>query len=121
MPYDPICVQVGKNIRRLRDLEHVTQAELGEALGVSFQQIQKYEKGANRISVPMLYQVKNVLGCTWADLLAGLDDDAAAAEDPSFARLQGVVYRMSRAVQAIKSPDLQERLIYLAQGLAAGS
>lgn len=53
--------QIGKNITLLRKLKKLTQKDLSEALGVSFQQVQKYEKGTNRISASRLYEVARVL------------------------------------------------------------
>lgn len=47
---DPIDVQVGARLRALRKMRKPTQSELAGALGLSFQQVQKYENGANRIS-----------------------------------------------------------------------
>ena len=64
-----IDLHVGGRIRALRNLKKITQDELGEALGVSFQQIQKYEKGMNRVSGGRLLQIAAVFGCEAADLL----------------------------------------------------
>lgn len=53
---------IGRQIRHLRNQKKVTQEKLGEVLRVSFQQIQKYERGANRISAGNLYTVAQFLG-----------------------------------------------------------
>jgi len=52
-----IDIHVGKKIRELRNLAGVSQSALAEALNVSFQQIQKYETGANRVSASKLFEV----------------------------------------------------------------
>jgi len=52
---------IGKNIRLARKTKGISQAELGEALGISFQQIQKYERGANRISASKLHMMSRLL------------------------------------------------------------
>ncbi len=57
----PIDVQVGSRIHMGRVLLGLNQTELGEALGVTFQQIQKYEKGTNRISASRLFDLSHVL------------------------------------------------------------
>lgn len=54
---------IGLRIRQRRMEQKVSQAELGAALGVSFQQIQKYEKGVNRVSGVRLVQLAKVLDC----------------------------------------------------------
>jgi transcriptional regulator with XRE-family HTH domain len=51
---------------------HMSQAELGQELGVSFQQIQKYEKGVNRISAARLYEVCQVLDVPVASVFEGI-------------------------------------------------
>lgn len=55
-------IELGKRIRLRRVEQKISQAELGEKLGVSFQQVQKYEKGANRIGASRLFDLSHVLG-----------------------------------------------------------
>lgn len=59
---DPIDVHVGTRIRHQRTAQQISQTKLGNALGVSFQQIQKYESGVNRIGASNLYRVSQALG-----------------------------------------------------------
>lgn len=54
--------QIGQKIRQIRKSWGLSQLELAERIGISFQQIQKYEKGATRISVTRLYQISEALG-----------------------------------------------------------
>ncbi len=54
---DPIDVKMGAVVRNRRAQLGITQAQLGEHCGITFQQIQKYEKGSNRISVSMLFKI----------------------------------------------------------------
>lgn len=54
LTYHPIEREVGRRIRQLRRRVGVSQAELADAIGLSFQQLQKYETGANRISISTL-------------------------------------------------------------------
>lgn len=58
---DPIDIAVGERIKIRRRLLGISQIELGQALGVSFQQIQKYEKGTNRVSASGLQRMAAVL------------------------------------------------------------
>ena len=54
---DVVDVHVGRRVRQIRLLKNLTQEELGEKIGVSYQQVQKYETGANRISASRLYRI----------------------------------------------------------------
>ncbi len=66
---DPIDVEVGINMRQARRAKGMSQTELGEALGVSFQQVQKYERGANRVCASVLVKAAQSLGVSVMDLL----------------------------------------------------
>ncbi len=68
---------VGSRVRMRRMLVGMSQEKLGEALGITFQQIQKYEKGTNRISASRLQQIASVLGVTISYFYDGLP-----AEEP---------------------------------------
>ena len=59
---NPIDVHVGNRVRMQRMLVGMSQEKLGEHLGLTFQQVQKYEKGSNRVSASKLYQMAQVLG-----------------------------------------------------------
>jgi transcriptional regulator with XRE-family HTH domain len=58
---DPVDVAVGERVRALRQACGLTQGQLGREVGVTFQQIQKYERGANRISASMLVRISRTL------------------------------------------------------------
>lgn len=76
---------IGQNIRKLRMLRGMSQEKLGDALGLTFQQVQKYEKGTNRCSGGRLYELTVILQCGVLDLFAGVSDDAAnkrTVDDP---------------------------------------
>lgn len=57
-----VDTEVGKRIKKRRQQLRISQTALGVAVGVSFQQIQKYERGSNRVSSSILYQVAQILG-----------------------------------------------------------
>jgi len=59
---NPIDVHVGARLRQCRTLMGLSQEKLGEAVGITFQQLQKYERGANRISASRLFNLSQVLG-----------------------------------------------------------
>lgn len=58
---DPVDIHVGRRLRARRTLLGMSQGGLGEALGVTFQQVQKYERGANRMGSSRLYRISKVL------------------------------------------------------------
>lgn len=74
-----IDVHVGSRIRMRRQLINMSQERLGELLGITFQQVQKYEKGANRISASRLFYTAKTLGVPvqfFFDGLPGLEGEA---------------------------------------------
>ena len=76
----PVDVHVGKRIRHRRWLIGMTQQQLAEQVGIKFQQIQKYETGANRVSASRLWDIADSLGVPVSFFFEGLQDgDKAAA------------------------------------------
>ena len=71
---DGVNKQFGARLRMCREAAGKSQTEVGEALGVSFQQVQKYENGATSISLNRLFDVAAYLRITMIKLLDGLDD-----------------------------------------------
>ena len=68
----PLDVELGRGVRAAREKAAVTQIRLAETLGVTFQQVQKYESGKNRLSVARLFSIANALNISAESLLAGL-------------------------------------------------
>ncbi len=78
-----IDVHVGSRIRMRRQLVSMSQEKLGELLGITFQQVQKYEKGTNRISASRLYYASKILGVpvqAFFEDLPGSEGDAGFNE-----------------------------------------
>lgn len=75
---DPVDVYVGAQVAKRRQLLGYNQSDLGRALGLTFQQIQKYEKGSNRISASKLFAIAAFLGCAIGDLFPAQDGEVAA-------------------------------------------
>ncbi|GGB00065.1 hypothetical protein GCM10011491_30390 [Brucella endophytica] len=72
---DAIDQAVGVNLRRIRNVRGISQEKLGESVGITFQQIQKYEKGTNRIAASRMVQFAAVLKCGIPDFFAGIGSD----------------------------------------------
>jgi transcriptional regulator with XRE-family HTH domain len=75
---DPVDVYVGAQIRAHRKRKGVSQELLSQALGVSFQQVQKYENGTNRVSASMLSRTAHALGIGVERLFPSIDREGAA-------------------------------------------
>jgi len=76
----PVDVHVGRRLRMRRAQLGMSQTTLGDKLGITFQQIQKYERGANRVSASMLYDITRVVGTEIAYFFEDLPDvDIAGA------------------------------------------
>ncbi len=77
-----IDVYVGKRMRMRRTILGMSQADLGKALGLTFQQIQKYEQGANRIGSSRLYDLSTILGVPVTYFFDGMGEGAETNELP---------------------------------------
>lgn len=74
---DRTDIHVGKNIRSLRIIKGHSQKTVAEAIGVSFQQVQKYEEGKNRISASTLYKFSKFFEVNMSDFFWGLEDEVS--------------------------------------------
>ena len=94
----------------------MSQTALGEELGVTFQQIQKYERGINRISGSTLVRLGRVLAVPAGSLLG---DDEKAEDAPPWAYLMksGVAETID-ALASVKSPQIRRQIVALARALA---
>ncbi len=72
----PVDVHVGKKIRQRRWLTGMTQQQLAEQVGIKFQQIQKYETGANRVSASRLWDISDALDVSVSFFFEGLESKA---------------------------------------------
>jgi transcriptional regulator with XRE-family HTH domain len=76
---DPIDVHVGSRVRLRRTLLGMSQEKLGDALGLTFQQIQKYERGANRIGSSRLFKLSQILDVPVSFFFDDMPDDVQKA------------------------------------------
>lgn len=76
-PPHPVDLHVGSRIRIQRKTLGVSQSTLAETLGLTFQQVQKYERGANRVSASKLFEIANTLQVSIAYFFEGLEQTAA--------------------------------------------
>ena len=128
---DSIDVEVGRRVRVERIARGLSQTELADKIGVTFQQVQKYESGVNRISMGRLTRIARLFGVDVTDLLgAGRRRTPVAAIDPSeraksseTMRMLGRIgaMRLLRAFVAIpaKPPLLRESIVQMVEGIAS--
>ena len=80
-------VLIGKTIRARREKLGMTQATLASHIGVTFQQVQKYERGANRVSAAAMLKVAHALQCSVADLYDDPDPKGTSASERTILKL----------------------------------
>jgi transcriptional regulator with XRE-family HTH domain len=106
---------IGARVRSLREGRRMSQTTLGAAIGVSFQQVQKYERGANRIAASTLFQIARILGVSPSDFFEHLQPGSDAVEasrlsDPETRTLLQGFARIRSAKVRGKIVDLVETL-----------
>jgi transcriptional regulator with XRE-family HTH domain len=110
-------IELGKRIRLRRVEQRISQSELGDSLGVSFQQVQKYEKGVNRVSSSRLQQISTALD---VPVTFFYDGDGKAREVESLLFLDSSFsLRLLRAYSKIKDQAVQRQFVALMEGIAA--
>jgi transcriptional regulator with XRE-family HTH domain len=126
----PVDVHVGTRVRLRRTLLGMSQEKLGDALGLTFQQVQKYERGTNRIGASRLYHLSRVLNVPvefffedfdHAQLLAVDQPGLSEPPPPSFEGDKGTgreSLEMMRIYQRITDVALRRRLFDLAKAIA---
>jgi transcriptional regulator with XRE-family HTH domain len=102
----PVDVAVGARIRTIRKSRGLSQSGLGSALGLTFQQVQKYERGANRVSASKLVEIARKLDVAPRELLGEYDQSDGAAFD--WAAYTPDVARLVEAFNRIRSPRLRQ-------------
>ena len=110
---------IGERIAAFRKMRGISQGALGEAVGVTFQQVQKYEKGTNRASAGRLQQMAGVLGVpliSFFDELAG-EDGPVPSQILSGLKQHGAA-DLLRVYSSIRSPELRRSLLQIARELA---
>ena len=112
---DLIDVEVGQRIRIQRLAAGLSQSELAERIGVTFQQVQKYEKGMNRVGAGRLTKIARVLNVPIGSFFDGREEIEKVAlqgfESPLAAMAQPYAYRLLRAYAAISDPDLRQTIV----------
>ncbi len=117
MACDSIDIEIGKRVRQARVTAGFTQTQLADQLGITFQQVQKYEKGVNRIGGGRLYKIARVLGVKityfFDDVEHLLDPKTVPAGTIEVGAISDRTIRAARALADILDEDLQKRMLQL--------
>jgi transcriptional regulator with XRE-family HTH domain len=123
---DPLDVHVGRRLRRRRILAGMSQMQLGEAVGVSFQQVQKYECGLNRAVPRRLHEFGRTLGVPLSYFFDGyVERRKGRGESPKGTRSPDVfstdeAVTLVRAYYNLRTPALRQRIHKLLDVLSQG-
>lgn len=126
---NPIDKYVGSRVRMRRMMLGMSQEKLGNALGLTFQQVQKYEKGTNRIGASRLQQISNILQVPVSFFFDGAPDLSARTDELSeapsalyvadfLATSDGLA--LTRAFMRIDDAKLRRKIVELVEQMAGG-
>lgn len=124
---NPIDIHVGSRVRLRRTMLGLSQEKLGESLGITFQQIQKYEKGTNRVGASRLQNIAGILNVPVsfffedapggeAVLPGGLEETSTGYVVNFLSSSEGL--QLNRAFVKISDPKIRRRIIDLVKSLA---
>ncbi|MDP1602449.1 MAG: helix-turn-helix transcriptional regulator [Legionella sp.] len=121
----PVDIHVGSQVRMRRLMLGMTQKELADSVGITFQQIQKYEKGTNRISASRLQEFAGLLKTPAPSFFEGAPNAATGeagipvAYNQFFATSEGLV--LAKSFMKIKHPRMRRQIVELVEYLATNS
>ena len=125
---DPTDKHVGSRVRMRRLMLDLSQTELADALGISFQQVQKYEKGTNRISASRLQQISSILQVPIPFFFEGLSDPSNTAKRPAGTPIPDHISEfiattdglsLIKAYTRIKRRNVRQAIVALVEKLAS--
>jgi len=122
---DPVDIHVGQRVRARRKMLGLSQTQLGKELGVTFQQVQKYERGTNRIGSSRLFRMSTTLDVPVAYFfegaetkLPGYNDAMGVLDGDAFDRQE--TKELVEAYYRIADPRIRKKVLGLARLLASG-
>jgi len=126
MSHHPVDVHVGNKLRERRNFLRISQERLGKDLGLTFQQIQKYEKGANRVGASRLYQISQLLKVPPAFFFDEIPDNltlngSQVSDDANTFEQQPITTRetqqLARAFYSISDVETRKRVLELIKAI----
>jgi len=114
-------IHIGRRLRDARLARGLSQGLLGKKLGVSFQQVQKYESGANRIAGSRLWDISRVLEVPVGYFFEGcLSSGAPASSEAAEAPLMRRSIELAKAIDAIEDETIKQQMLRLVRLIAKG-
>jgi transcriptional regulator with XRE-family HTH domain len=119
---DVVDALVGSNIRVLRHHRGLSQTDLATKVGVTFQQIQKYENGSNRVGSGRLYKIATILKVPIGSLFDGVDHPSNSSAEASPAAMLAGPYamRLLRAFSALADTALRRSIAEMVEKMPVG-
>lgn len=126
---NPIDIHVGSRIRLRRTMLGMSQEKLGDSLGITFQQIQKYEKGTNRVGASRLQNISSILNVPVSFFFEDAPGDPSTGQ-PGMSEASSSNYvvdflssseglQLNRAFVKIEDPKVRRKIVDLVKALAA--
>ena len=113
MPH-PVDIHVGKRVKEIRTIRGLTQSNVADLLGISFQQLQKYETGANRVSASRMFEIAKLLDVSPSFFFEGIDGENMA----DIAPMDLETAKIANLLSNIKNEKLKKRLYTLISEIA---
>ena len=112
---------VGTNVNRIRLMSGISQEALGEKLGLTFQQVQKYERGVNRISAPVLVELAAIFSVEITEFFAGCSPskNLKAVKSSPFPNINPRTVRLAERLTALRPGKAREGLFQLIDALTS--
>jgi transcriptional regulator with XRE-family HTH domain len=114
----PSDAKLGERIRTRRTVGGMSQSELGEALGVSFQQVQKYEKGTNRVSAVRLEQIAAALNESMSYFQTDGHTVSKAGQELQTLMSDPINLRMCRALSGLDDKNMRYQFVRLVESVS---
>jgi len=119
---DPVDMLVGRNIKIHRLAKSMSQEELAHKLGLTFQQLQKYERGINRVGGGRLFRIASILGIEISSFFEGAEQAGSRAPVDTFSPLSLISdpqsFRLVQAFSRISDPEMRRTLVGLLEKIA---
>ena len=116
----PVDVHVGSRVHSRRTLLSMSMKRLGEALGVTYQQLQMYERGANRIGASRLYQLCRILDVPVGYFFAGLEEEVSSSP-PDDSMHKRETLELVKAYYRVRDPKVRNALRGMTLAMAKGA
>ena len=115
---DPLDVMVGAKIRIFRTHRGLSQSDLAEKIGVAFQQVQKYESGANRIGASRLSRIASALGVSVGELFEPFPRKSSHSKSPFHLLAERDAMRVLKAFARTTDPRVRRAIALLVESIA---